>query len=278
MKNCDNWLELSQEKARELGYALVEHLLDYQAKLATLPVVKVESTAALRTAIWEELPAQGSDPLAVLERIQKSVLSSTNHETHPRFFAFVPGPSNLVGVYADFLRTGYNIFAGSWLEGSGPAMVELVTLDWIRKLAGYPETAGGNFFERRVAGEFVGAGDGARSAVEAGGFFAGGGVRVRSDAFVAVAGDADSGLAEESISAAGIGLGVSREAGRGAASDTRRPRGGAGTILRDCECRDDEYGRDRSDGGAGGCLRGGKGLAARGRGVRRRGAVLCAGA
>jgi aromatic-L-amino-acid decarboxylase len=145
MKNMDALLELSPEKARELGYALVEHLLDYQARLASLPVVKVESTAALQAAIWEELPARGSDPLAVVERIEKSVLSSTNHETHPRFFAFVPGPSNLVGAYADFLRTGYNIFAGSWLEGSGPAMVELVTLDWIRKLAGYPETAGGIF-------------------------------------------------------------------------------------------------------------------------------------
>jgi aromatic-L-amino-acid decarboxylase len=145
MKNLDVSLELSQEKARELGHALVEHLVEYQARVATLPVVKVESTAELHRAIWEQLPARGSDPLAVLERIKKSVLSSTNHETHPRFFAFVPGPSNLVGAYADFLRTGYNIFAGSWLEGSGPAMVELVTLDWIRKLAGYPEKAGGIF-------------------------------------------------------------------------------------------------------------------------------------
>ena len=145
MKNLDASLELPREKARELGHALVEHLLEYQARVAALPVVKVESAAALRAAIWEELPARGSDPLAVLERIEKSVFSCTNHETHPRFFAFVPGPSNLVGAYADFLRAGYNIFAGSWLEGSGPAMVELVTLDWIRKLAGYPETAGGIF-------------------------------------------------------------------------------------------------------------------------------------
>ena len=145
MKNIDALLELSQEKARELGHALVEQLVEHQARVASLPVLKVESPAALRAAIWEDLPALGSDPLAVLKRIEKSIFSSTNRETHPRFFAFVPGPSNLVGAYADFLRSGYNIFAGSWLEGSGPAMVELVTLDWIRKQAGYPETAGGIF-------------------------------------------------------------------------------------------------------------------------------------
>ena len=145
MKNTEASLKLSHEKARELGHALVEQLVEYEGRVASLPVVKVGSAAALRAAIWEELPLHGNDPLAVLERIQKSVLSSMNHETHPRFFAFVPGPSNLVGAYADFLRAGYNIFAGSWLEGSGPAMVELVTLDWIRKLAGYPEGAGGIF-------------------------------------------------------------------------------------------------------------------------------------
>lgn len=145
MRIPDYLLELSPEKARELGHALVDHLLHYQARLAKLPVVKVESVAALRSTLWEPLPSSGKDPLAVLDRIEKSVFSSTNHETHPRFFAFVPGPSNLVGAYAELLRTGYNIFAGSWLEGSGPAMVEMVTLDWIRQLAGYPETAGGIF-------------------------------------------------------------------------------------------------------------------------------------
>jgi hypothetical protein len=41
MKNFDFLLELSQEKSRELGYALVEHLLEYRARLASLPVVKV---------------------------------------------------------------------------------------------------------------------------------------------------------------------------------------------------------------------------------------------
>jgi len=60
MKNFNASLELSQEKARELGHALEEHLVDYQARLASLPVVKVESAAALRAAIWDDLPARGT--------------------------------------------------------------------------------------------------------------------------------------------------------------------------------------------------------------------------
>lgn len=145
MKHPDYLLELEPEEARSIGYAIVDRLLAYQANLSQLPVVRNKTPQELQAALWETLPSLPKDPIAVLDRIEKDIFSSTNNETHPRFFAFIPGPSNFVGALAEFLRTGYNIFAGSWLEGSAPAIAELVTLDWICKLAGYPETAGGTF-------------------------------------------------------------------------------------------------------------------------------------
>jgi aromatic-L-amino-acid decarboxylase len=145
MKSPDYLLELTPDESRALGYAIVDRLLAYQARLQDLPVLRVDSNADLRAALWDPLPARPIDPLAVLDRVEKQILASSNHETHPRFFAFIPAPSNFVGALAEFLRTGYNIFSGSWLEGSGPAIAELVTLDWIRQLAGFPESAGGTF-------------------------------------------------------------------------------------------------------------------------------------
>jgi glutamate/tyrosine decarboxylase-like PLP-dependent enzyme len=67
------------------------------------------------------------------------------HVDHPRFFAFVPGPGSFVGAMADALAAGFNVFAGTWFESSGPAEIELVTLDWLRAACGLPETAGGLF-------------------------------------------------------------------------------------------------------------------------------------
>jgi aromatic-L-amino-acid/L-tryptophan decarboxylase len=145
MKHPDYLLELEPEEARSLGYAIVDRLMAYQANLSKLPVVRNKTPQELQAALWETLPSLPKDPIDVLDRVEKNMFSSTNHETHPRFFAFIPGPSNFVGALAEFLRTGYNIFAGSWLEGSAPAIAELVTLDWICKLTGYPETAGGTF-------------------------------------------------------------------------------------------------------------------------------------
>jgi glutamate/tyrosine decarboxylase-like PLP-dependent enzyme len=64
---------------------------------------------------------------------------------HPRFFAFVPGPSNFVSVMADALASGFNVFNGSWLGGSSAAAMELAVIDWFRNWCGFPEGAGGLF-------------------------------------------------------------------------------------------------------------------------------------
>jgi glutamate/tyrosine decarboxylase-like PLP-dependent enzyme len=67
------------------------------------------------------------------------------HTTHPRFVAYVPSPSNFVSVMADALVAGFNPFAGTWMEASGPAQIELTTIGWLCQLFGLPQTAGGLF-------------------------------------------------------------------------------------------------------------------------------------
>jgi len=82
---------------------------------------------------------------AVLNQLERDVLSNTMHVNHPRFLAYVPGPGNFVGAMADALISGYNVFAGTWISGSGPAAVELTVLEWLRDLCGLPVGAGGLF-------------------------------------------------------------------------------------------------------------------------------------
>ena len=42
----------------------------------------------------------------------------------------------------DALAAGYNSFLGNRLEAFGPTHLEEVTVDWLRRLCGLPETAG----------------------------------------------------------------------------------------------------------------------------------------
>ncbi|HLK21697.1 MAG TPA: aminotransferase class V-fold PLP-dependent enzyme [Bryobacteraceae bacterium] len=137
-------LAFSPERMREIGYRVVDRLVEHLATLSSQRVGTKGDPAQLRTAFREPVPEQGSEFEAVLEQVER-VLANTMHVNHPRFFAYVPGPGNFVGAMADALVSGYNVFAGTWISGSGPAAVELTVLEWLRQLCGLPETAGGIF-------------------------------------------------------------------------------------------------------------------------------------
>lgn len=138
-------LELSREEMRTLGYGVIDMLVEHVCQLSQKPVTRKASRQELERLLREPLPGNGVDSDTVLKRLQVDVFDKIMHLDHPRFFAFVPSPSNFVSVMADALASGFNVFAGTWLEGSGPAQIELVTVDWLRQACGLPEPAGGLF-------------------------------------------------------------------------------------------------------------------------------------
>lgn len=138
-------LQLDERDMRELGYRVVDSIVEHYSTLRARPVSKISTREDLRKQLLEPIPQHGSEPGAVLEFVTREVLSNTMATDHPRFFGFVPGPSNFIGAMADALASGYNTIVTNWMEASGPAMLELVTIDWLRKLCGLPEGAGGLF-------------------------------------------------------------------------------------------------------------------------------------
>jgi aromatic-L-amino-acid decarboxylase len=141
----DGTLTLSGEEMRALGYRVVDMLVEHFENLREKPVTRKAGRAALEERLREPLPETGADPFRLLDQLQHDVFGHIMHLDHPRFFAFVPGPSNFVGVMGDTLAAGFNVFASTWLEASGPAQVELVTIDWLREACGLPSSGGGLF-------------------------------------------------------------------------------------------------------------------------------------
>ncbi|HEY7180287.1 MAG TPA: aminotransferase class I/II-fold pyridoxal phosphate-dependent enzyme [Blastocatellia bacterium] len=138
-------LELTGEEMRSLGYRIVDQIVEHLETLASKPVMSVSPRAELEVELREPLP-EGPAPVdSLLDQLRRVVWPNIGNVQHPRFFAFIPSPSNFVSVMADALAAGFNPFAGNWLEGSGPAQIELVTIDWLREMCGLPETAGGLF-------------------------------------------------------------------------------------------------------------------------------------
>ena len=137
-------LELSEAAMKSAGYQVVDALVDHFLSLSENQVTHRPGTTAY--SLSEDVFREEPTPFGtVLQDTKARVFEECRYATHPRFFAFVPGPGNYVSVLADALTSGYNAFAGTWLESAGPAKVELATIDWLRQQVGMPETAGGLF-------------------------------------------------------------------------------------------------------------------------------------
>ncbi len=141
----ENRLSLSPEEMRGLGYRVIDLLVEHHASLAGRRVSDVPDRAEIKARLGGAVPEQGRPPEEAFEEAMREIFSSMAHLQHPRFFAFVPSPSNFVGVLADALATGMNPFLGSWAVAAGPAQIELNVLGWLRGVCGLPETAGGLF-------------------------------------------------------------------------------------------------------------------------------------
>jgi glutamate/tyrosine decarboxylase-like PLP-dependent enzyme len=141
----ENRLELSSEEMRALGYRVVDLLSDHFALLNEKRVGTKGDPAVLRRTLLDPPPAKPRSPDEIFATLSRDIFTNMMNVGHPRFFAFVPVPSNFVSAMADALASGMNVFSGSWLGGSGSVALELAVIDWLRQWCGLPETAGGLF-------------------------------------------------------------------------------------------------------------------------------------
>jgi aromatic-L-amino-acid/L-tryptophan decarboxylase len=138
-------LKLTPEEMRSLGYRVIDLLVEHFETLSDKPVTLKLRRAELEARLREPVPQQGNSPDNILDQLKQKIWDAFMHPDHPRFFAFIPTPSNFVSVMADALASGLAIFCGTWFEASGPAEIELVTIDWLRQACGFPAEAGGLF-------------------------------------------------------------------------------------------------------------------------------------
>lgn len=143
--NPRDQLKLSSDDMREMGYRIIDMLVDYTGAQAQFPVTRALDHATFEEILNEPIPEAGSDWQDVLEQFERQVLTTIDHLDHPRFFAYIPSSSNFVGAMADTLASGYNIFNALYPLGTGAAVVERLAISWLRKLCGMPEEAGGLF-------------------------------------------------------------------------------------------------------------------------------------
>lgn len=138
-------LQFSREEMKQMGYKVIDMLVDHWESLP--------QKRAATTATRQEMQRKLSQPFSVdpgnfddiLHILREDVFSHALNLMHPRFFAYIPGPSNFIGVLAEAMAAGYNTFSGTWLASAGPSQLEWDTIHFLCQQLGLGEQAGGLF-------------------------------------------------------------------------------------------------------------------------------------
>jgi glutamate/tyrosine decarboxylase-like PLP-dependent enzyme len=139
-------LELSEQEMLDYGHRIVDLIADHHATQRSKNPVAVATRKEMDTVFSEEAPENPTDAHQVLDFVMDQVIPGANILSHPKFFSFVPGPSNYISVMADSLATGFNVFSGGWQAAPAAAELEIVTMNWMLKMYGLPEKKGGGIF------------------------------------------------------------------------------------------------------------------------------------
>ena len=138
-------LEMDPGLKLELARKAAEILVERTSNLPAGDAWDGEFREGLSASLMEDPPEEGQSASEVIDRAAREILPLALRLDHPRSFGFIPSAPTWPGVLADFLASGYNVNACTWLVASGPSQLELVVIDWFRRWLGYPESAGGLF-------------------------------------------------------------------------------------------------------------------------------------
>ncbi len=139
-------LTLSKEDMKQYGYKIVDHIVAHFDTQNDKKPVATATREEMDALLVEDIPMMPSDPNSVLDFVLENVIPHSNIVSHPKSFSFVPGPSNYISAMADTIATGFNIFSGGWAASPAAAELEIVTMNWLLDMFGFPAKQGGGIF------------------------------------------------------------------------------------------------------------------------------------
>ncbi|MBW2936913.1 aminotransferase class V-fold PLP-dependent enzyme [Aureisphaera sp. CAU 1614] len=139
-------LELTNEAMEKYGEKVIKAISTHYQQLNNKKPVAISSREEMDKLFLEEVPEKPSNPFDVLDFVLDNVMTQSTIVAHPKSFSFVPGPSNFIGAMGDSLASGFNIFSGGWAASPAAAELEIVTMNWLLKIFGFPVVKGGGIF------------------------------------------------------------------------------------------------------------------------------------
>ncbi len=129
---------LSPEAFRRAGYALIDWLVDYRARVAELPVKPQVAPGDIRALLPAAAPEQGESFEAILADLERVIVPGLMHWQSPNFFGYFPANTSPPSILGDLLSSGLGVQGMLWLTSPACTELESHVLDWLVDLLGLP--------------------------------------------------------------------------------------------------------------------------------------------
>jgi glutamate/tyrosine decarboxylase-like PLP-dependent enzyme len=126
-------------------YSVINQLLTLPERIADERVFQLAGKDDLLRLQQMQLSPDGRKFDEVVDEMLNDVYAHRARMNHPRCFAFIPTPASPLSWIGEMLTAAHNPFAGSWLQSSGPSVIERKLVDFLCARLGFPPSAGGLF-------------------------------------------------------------------------------------------------------------------------------------
>lgn len=130
---------MSPEEFRRWGYAVIDWIADYQARVAEFPVLAQVQPGEVRAQLPPHPPQQGESFDAMLRDVNEIIMPGVTHWQSPGFHAYFPSNNSGPSILGELLSAGLGVQGMLWI--TSPACTELEThvLDWVAEMLGLPQ-------------------------------------------------------------------------------------------------------------------------------------------
>lgn len=141
------------EDMRALAHRMVDDAIDYLADVAERPVWQ-PVPPELESRFDEPAPREPSDPAAVYDEFQETIMPYPMGNIHPRFWGWYVGSGTIMGALGDFMAAVMNANLGGGNHVAN--RVEAQVIDWVKAMVGFPTEASGLLVSGGSMANFVG--------------------------------------------------------------------------------------------------------------------------
>ncbi|SEF38063.1 Glutamate or tyrosine decarboxylase [Amycolatopsis pretoriensis] len=115
----------------------------YEKSVAVLPIVPAVDRNVLTELLDEPFPDHGIGVEAFFADVEDRILPNSTAVDHPRFLAYVQGPSNGIGPYAEAIAATLNQNCNFWQLSPAASVIERSVIAWLGGLFGWGAKSGG---------------------------------------------------------------------------------------------------------------------------------------